>query len=209
LSLAEFDKVRQALAGSHNQIQLKAPSDGVLLYPPQKGDENAGKLTAGSSLKAGQVVALVGDMSGLSVEIDIPEVDIDKVRTGMLANISGVALGKQILRGEVVAVNAQATTSTGNALPSFGAVVEVKVLNETQRLWVKVGMSASIEISTKKDDQLLIPIAALNQERGQALVKLKDKDGSIKTRTVTTGAAQADKVVIASGLQAGDKVVYD
>jgi multidrug efflux pump subunit AcrA (membrane-fusion protein) len=209
LNIAEFDKVRQALAGNHNLIRLKAKSDGVLLYPPKAGNENSTKLNVGSTLKSGQVVALVGDLTGISVEIDIPEVDIDKIHTGMHAKVTGIALGKQVLEGMLVAVNAQASNTAGGALPSFSAVVEVKVLNELQRSWVKVGMSASIEVAVDNDEQLLVPIAALRQEKGQSLVKLKEKNGSITTRIVTTGAAQADKVVIASGLRAGDVVAYD
>lgn len=207
LNITEFESVKKALAGNHNRIRLKAPGDGVLLYPPKTSDKST-KINVGSALKSGQVVALVGDLTGVSVEIDIPEVDIDKIHTGMQAKVTGIALGKQILEGVVVAVNGQAS-NTGGALPSFSAIVEVKALNELQRSWVKVGMSASIEIAVDKNEQLLIPIAALFQEKGQSLVKLKDKDGVLRTRVVTTGAAQADKVVIASGLRAGDVVAYD
>lgn len=209
LSIAEFDKVRQALTGQHNLIRIKAPNDGVLLYPPKSSNDNSTKLNVGSTLKSGQVVALVGDLTGVSIEIDIPEVDIDKIHTGMRAKVTGIALGKQVLEGTLVAVNAQASASGGSALPSFSAVVEVKALNELQRSWVKVGMSASIEIAIDSSDQLLIPIAALQQEKGQSLVNLKDKDGNLKRRVVTTGPAQADKVVIASGLRPGDVVAYD
>lgn len=209
LSIAEFEKVRKALAGNHNLIHVKAPSEGVLLYPPQKSEDNSAKLKVGSALKSGQVVALVGDMKGISVEIDIPEVDIAKIHSGMQAKVRGVALGNEVLKGELVAVNAQASNATGSNLPSFSALIEVKGLNEQQQALIKVGMSASIEIAIDSNEQLLIPIAALGQEKGQSVVKLQDKDGALKTRTVTTGAAQADKVVVASGLKAGDVVAYD
>jgi hypothetical protein len=209
LSIAEFDKVRQALTGNHNLIKLKAPGDGVLLYPPKAGEEKSGKLSVGSALKSGQVVALVGDLSGVRVEIEIPEIDIDKIHPGMHAKVTGIALGNHILEGELVAVNAQASTNAGGNLPSFSAVVEVKQLTALQRPWVKVGMSASIEIEINSEKQLLVPIAALKQEKGRPVVKLQRKDGSIDKRIITTGAALADKVVVATGLQAGDVVVYD
>lgn len=209
LNIAEFEKVRQALAGQHNLIHLKAPSDGVLLYPPKSGEEQSGKLNVGSTVKAGQVLALIGDLTGVSVEIDIPEIDIDKIRPGMRANVTGVALGKQVLKGELVAVNAQASTTAGAALPSFNAVVEVKALNDLQRQWVKVGMSAEIEIEVDSGEQLLVPITAVKQEKGRSIVKIITAKGSSETRVVTTGPALADKVVVASGLKAGDVVAYD
>lgn len=209
LTIAEFDKVRQALTSQHNLIHLKAPSDGVLLYPPKTADDKSGKLTVGSTVKSGQVIALVGDLTGVSVEIDIPEIDIDKVRAGMQAKITGVALGHQVLKGELIAVNAQASSTAGGTLPSFSAVVEVKEMDEAQRAWVKVGMSAAIEIAMTNDEQLLVPIAAVKQEKGKSIVKLQVENGKSETRVVTTGAALADKVVVASGLKAGDVVAYD
>ncbi|ASQ47435.1 efflux RND transporter periplasmic adaptor subunit [Legionella clemsonensis] len=209
LTIAEFDKVRQALTTNHHLIRLKAPTAGVLLYPPKSSEDKSGKLNVGAAVKSNQVIALVGDLTGVSVEIDIPEVDIDKIHTGMSAAITGVALGKQVLKGEIVAVNAQATNSGNGALPSFNAVVEVKNLTEAQRSWIKVGMSASIAIDIDSQNQLLVPIAAVKQEKGNSIVKVKMNNGSISTRVVSTGAAMADKVIIASGLKPGDVVAYD
>ncbi len=209
LSIAEFDKVRQALTGQHNLIHLKAPASGVLLYPPKSGEEKMGKLRVGSAVKAGQVIALLGDLTGVSVEIDIPEIDIDKIHPGMLADITGVALGGQVLNGKLIVVNAQASTTAGSStLPSFNAIVEVKALNEIQRRYIKVGMSATIEIAIDQGEQLLVPIAAIHQEKGLPMVKLQ-KNGLIHTQAITTGAALADKVIVASGLKTGDVVVYD
>ncbi|CEK09187.1 efflux RND transporter periplasmic adaptor subunit [Legionella hackeliae] len=208
LNIAEFDKVRQALTTNHHLIRLKAPSAGVLLYPPKSSDDKSGKLNVGAAVKSNQVIALVGDLTGVSVEIDIPEVDIDKIHTGMPAVVTGVALGKQALQGQVVAVNAQATNSGNGGLPSFSAVIEVKNLSEAQRPWIKVGMSASIAIDINSQNQLLVPIAAVKQQKGNSIVTVKTNDGSMSTRVVSTGASLADKVIIASGLKPGDVVAY-
>jgi HlyD family secretion protein len=208
LSIAEFAKVKEALTSKHNLIQLKAPTAGVLLYPPKSGEDKVGKLTIGSAVKAGQAVALVGDLNGISVEIDVSEIDIDKIHPGMLAKISGVALGNQVLQGELVSVNAQALNTNNSTFPSFSALVEVKSLNEIQRQRVKVGMSTSIEIAIE-DKQLLIPIAAVKQEKGKSVVKLQTSNGATSTQIVTTSTALADKVVVASGLKVGDVVAYD
>jgi multidrug efflux pump subunit AcrA (membrane-fusion protein) len=209
LSLADFDKVRKILTSNHNIIRLKAPSDGVMLYPPKSGEDKTTRITVGSSVKSGQVIALIGDLKGISVEIDVPEIDIDKIRPGMNATISGIAFGKHHLKGTLVAVNAQASNSSGGGLPSFTAVVEVKSLTPEQQPWIKVGMSAAIELSVDSDNQLLIPIAAVKREKGNSIVNLQLAQGTIEKRIITTGPAQADSVVIESGLKDGDVVVYD
>ncbi len=209
LSLADFEKVRTILTANHNIIQLKATSDGVMLYPPKSGEDKTARVTVGSTVKAGQVIALIGDLQGISVEIDVPEIDIDKIKPGMSATISGIAFGKHRLKGTLVAVNAQASNTSGGGLPSFTAVVEVKSLTPEQQPWIKVGMSAAIELNVDSDDQLLIPIAAVKREKGNSIVHLQLAQGTIEKRIITTGPAQADSVVIESGLKNGDVVVYD
>jgi multidrug efflux pump subunit AcrA (membrane-fusion protein) len=209
LSLADFEKVRKILTSNHNIIRLKAPSDGVMLYPPKSGDDKSTRITVGASVKSGQVIALIGDLQGISVEIDVPEIDIDKIRPGMDATISGVAFGKHQLKGKLVAVNAQASNTSNGGLPSFTAVVEVQSLTPEQQPWIKVGMSAAIELRVDSDDQLLIPIAAVKREKGNSMVIIQLAQGAVEKRIVTTGPAQADSVVIESGLKDGDVVVYD
>lgn len=208
LSLSDFDKVRRILASKHNLIRLKATNDGILLYPPKAGEDKAARITVGSSVKAGQIIALIGDLSGISVEIDVPEIDISQIHTGMKATISGIAFGKYPLQGELVAVNAQAS-NTSNGLPFFTATVEVRSLSPEQQEWIKVGMSTAIELNVDSGNQLLIPIAAVRREKGLSVVTLQNAAGKQERRVITTGPAQADSVVVETGLKEGDVVVYE
>jgi len=208
LDIAEFDKVRQAFTGQHNLIHLKASGSGILLYPPKSSEDKSDKLTVGSSVKAGQVIALIGDLRGISVEIDIPEIDIDKIHPGMKAAITGVALGNQTLHGEIVAVNAQASASSGT-LPSFTAIIEVKQLTDEQKTRVKVGMSAAIALAVDNEQQLQVPIAAIRQSKGATVVQVQEKDGKLRDRVVSTGSAEADKVTVLAGLDEDETIIYD
>ncbi|WP_373288400.1 efflux RND transporter periplasmic adaptor subunit [Legionella impletisoli] len=208
LSLAEFDKVQQALSKKHDQIFLKARGQGVLLYPPKSSEDKSGHLGIGSSVKAGEVLALIGDMSGIRVEIDVPEVDIDKIKVGMKATIRSVAFPHDVLLGKLVAVNAQASSNSAQTLPSFSAIVEVKILTPEQAEWVKSGMSANIELAAEHANKLMVPITAVKLKHGQSVVTVQAHSGQAQEVVVTTGAAQANKVVIDSGLRVGDVVLY-
>ncbi len=209
LSFAEFEKVRSVLAGKHNLIQLKSPGDGVLLYPPKAIEDKGARITVGSATKPGQVLALIGNLRGICVEIDIPEVDIDKIKPGMPATIRGVAFQKHELKGKLLLINAQASIGSGGSLPSFTAIVEVPALTPEQQALVKVGMSASIELMADSTDKLLVPIEAVKQAHGKSVVNVLAPNGQISERQVMTGAARANKVVIDSGLNVGDVVSYD
>jgi multidrug efflux pump subunit AcrA (membrane-fusion protein) len=208
LKLADFDKVSKILTKSHQLIHLKATGDGVLLYPPKTGDDKTSRINVGSSVKSAQVIALVGDLRGIKVEIDVPEIDIDKIRPGMKAIVSGVAFGRHPLKGSLIAVNAQASNTNTGGLPSFTAVVEVPALSPEEQPLIKVGMSAAIELSVDSLPKITVPISAVMREKGASFVRLQSAKGAIEKRIITTGTAQADSVVVEAGLKAGDVVVY-
>lgn len=207
LSFEAFDKVRLALTSQHNLIHIKAPNDGILLYPPKTSNDNQDKITIGSAIKAGQVIALMGDLSGVRVEIDVPEVNISEIKIGMPATIHGLAFGKETLTGTITAINAQASKSTSSSLPSFSATIEVKSLTHAQQEVIRVGMSASVELAINKTNKLLIPITAISQTQDKTTVKVQTKQGKIISKVVTTGVIQGDKIVIESGLSEHDMIV--
>jgi HlyD family secretion protein len=209
LNLAEFEKVQKALNGEHHLIQFKAPMQGVLLYPPLSGDMKTNRLTVGNTIKAGQALALIGDLSGIRVEIDIPEVDIDKVRPGVPAIVRGVAFKAHELHGKLISITSQASAGATGALPSFQAIIEVSPLDSEQQSWIKVGMSASVELVIDSQEQLMIPIAAVRTVHGENTVRLQMPDGTVKEHPVQTGTATASQVTILKGLKTGDVVVYE
>ena len=210
LSFAKFNKVRTALAGKHDLIHIKSPSNGVLLYPPKGNDDKSSRITVGSPLKAGQVLALIGDLHGIRVEIDIPEVDIDKIKPGINAIVRGAAFAKQQeLKGKLVTVNSQASAGNAGALPSFTAFVEVNNLNAKEQSWIKVGMSAAIELSVESIDKIMVPMSAIYQKNGKNMVNIKKPDGAISPQVVITGAVYDDNVVVDLGLKVGDVILYD
>ena len=210
LDMTQFEKVQQALNAHHNHIDLKAPTNGILLYPPKtSGDEQNNHPGIGATIKAGQVIALIGDMNGIHIDIDIPETDINKIQQGMSARVTGTALGKYILTGKVIRVNTQAIPGGMGKSPSFSATVEVTQLSDEERKSIKIGMSAAIELIFEEDKQLLIPIKAIHQINGQRVVTIQRPNGATETREVVTGPAEADRVVIERGLKPGEVIVYD
>lgn len=209
LSFSQFEKVRQILASKHHTIYVRAPNTGVLLYPPKTADDHTKRITVGVGVKAGQVLGLIGNLSGIHVEIDIPEVDIDKVKPGAVAVVRCVTDPHDALHGRLVSINAEASSGNSAALPSFTGIVEVSQLTPQQQAWLRVGMSAAIELSVEHKNKLLIPIAAIQQVHGQSVVQLQTKQGKIINQVITTGAAEVDRVAVDSGLKIGDVIVYD
>ena len=209
LSFSEFDKVHLALMSKHNLIHLKAPRQGILLYPPKNENNKDNELTVGSSVKTGQVLALVGDMRGIRIDIDVPEIDITAIQQGMPAIVQGIAFDKQTLLGKLVAIHAQASHKNNSALPSFNAIVEVNNLDEIAQHLIKVGMSATVKLRTQSQNKILVPIKALTQKQGKTWINLQFPSGKTERRLVTTGRVYGERVVIETGLKAGDSIYYE
>lgn len=209
LSFSEFDKVQLALMSKHHLLQLKAPSKGILLYPPKSDQDKSAQLTVGSAVKAGQVLALIGDMRGIRIDIDVPEIDMNVIHQGMPATIRGIAFGKQTFLGKLVAVNAQASNKSNGMLPTFTAIVEIRHLDEKAQSVMKVGMSATVDLNIRSTHKLLVPIRALSQRQGKAWLKVQNASGQFVSRPVSTGMVEGEQVVIEEGLKAGETIQYE
>ena len=208
LSFASFDKVQQVLAKNHNLIQLKAPVDGVILFPPHSNDDKSGRVDVGGSVKSGQSLATVGNLDGIRVEIEVPEIDVSFVKPGISAKINSVTVNRAPLTGEITAVSAQAASGNSGGMPSFSAIVEVKSLTAAQK-WVKVGMSANVDLIIDNGKKLVIPTSAIQFKQGQPLVVVRNKDGSKSDRSITTGTVEAGRVIVERGLNPGDRLVIN
>lgn len=208
LDITQFEKVQQVLNSHHNRITIQSYEAGVLLYPPKNtGDTDATPMKVGSSVKAGQVIGIIGDIRGIHVDIDIPEIDINKIHEGMSAKITGAALGHEILEGKIIRVNTQAIPGNNGKNPSFSATVAVQHLTPTQRTVVRIGMSAEIELFFDQQQQILIPISSVHRDHEKTMVIIQKPDGSRESRPIITGLAQADTVVVVHGLKSGEVIV--
>jgi HlyD family secretion protein len=209
LSFEQFDKVRNALHEQHNMINIRAPVSGILLYPTKSNSDSSKNLIPGHAVKSDEVIGFIGDLNGLRIEVDVPEVDIDKVHPGMKASIRGASFGQQSLIGQVISVNSQASENASSGLPSFKAMIEVKSLSQLQKQQIKVGMSASVELISDKQQGLLVPLDAIKQQDEQLFVEVEDKNSGKRHRQlIHTGSAHDNMIVVQSGLKAGDLIRY-
>lgn len=208
LSLSDFAGVSKLLDKTKSKIVLKAPYDGIALMPHDSDSKK--QIRVGSELKTAEVITLIGDLSGLAFTIKIPEINIDKITSGMKAKITGIAFPNITLDGKVESVNAQANANAGTSggLPIFTAKVIVPTLTQSQREVLKIGMSASIKVILNEKDIMMIPIAAAFQKNNKTWVNLKAKDGTISARVIRTGYATDDQVLVEHGLAVGDEIIW-
>jgi multidrug efflux system membrane fusion protein len=103
-----------------------------------------------------------------------------------------------------------AVTFTDNAVDPTTGTIRLKATfgNQERRLWpgqfVNVSMTLAVE-----PDAIVVPSQALQTGQQGAYVFVVKPDSTVETRRVVAARTQGSDTIIASGLQAGEKVVTD
>jgi HlyD family secretion protein len=208
LTITDIDKIDQAmhLQKKSENLRILSPASGVLLGTT-KSDDDSKKIAKGDVVKQGDVLAVIGDMTGVSVRIKVNELTVNQLHTGQKVTVSGIAFPEHVLDGKISRVDRQAE-SAGSGIPSFVVEVAVPTLTKVQQELIHVGMSAKVEISLNDEARIMVPITAILEKNGGAFIKTYDpQTKQIKEIAVQTGKSTPDAVAIISGLKAGDKIV--
>lgn len=209
LNINDIKAVEQALGGNAGELRVIAPSAGVALYPDKTGDDNIPThLLEGSSVKSGQGLLKIGDMSGLALYINVNEVDVNTIQPGQKVSITGVAFPDITLHGEVKEVDIQAKSNSASGLPTFPVKIVAPQVSAQALAKIHVGMSAEVKLSISQPAAIKIPLAALVKQDGKTLAKIIDpKTGQPRPIEVVVGNTSLNDVTIVKGLQPGDKLV--
>jgi multidrug efflux pump subunit AcrA (membrane-fusion protein) len=210
LSLGD-KKVNQALSMQFSNLKLYATQTGVALFS-QKSDNgdntnNNTTIAVGSEIKPGQVIVSIGNLSGISINITVNEMGINKIKVGQRAIITGVAFPDLQLKGYVAQVGIEAKPdSTGGSLPVFPVKIVVPKLTVQQQKQLHIGMSAQVELLLTSPNMIMVPISAVQQKNNASYVTVL-RHGIKQSVKVTTGLTTLNKVAIVSGLKPGDNIV--
>ena len=218
LTIGKTKAVNKILRRRFSHIVVNSPGSGVALFPtPDQttgtGDEKqSGKLIVGSQVKTGQLMLTIGDLSGLSVQVKVSEINVNRIKPGMSVIVTGDAFPDIKLKGKVMAVASQADPdqSGGGAgsLSMFNISIKIAKITVKQRKVIHVGMTAKIEIDIKKSPRIMLPIKAVIRKKGQNTVTVVGALGARKSVIVQVGETTPDgKIAILKGLKSGDKVV--
>lgn len=213
LEICNGSAVSQALLMKFDALNVTSPAQGIALLPEKgAGADNDSssntKFIIGSPVKNGQVIVTVGDMSGVSLEVSVNQVDINSIKPGQHAVVTSDAFPGVVLTGNVVQVSAQASLNATGGIPTFPVRVEVPTVPTVVRNKIAVGMSAMVKIDIQSESQVMVPINAVSLEGEVSKVKKVDKySGKIVEVPVETGPTTFSSVVILNGIQSGDRIL--
>jgi HlyD family secretion protein len=185
------------------QLTILAPFDGVFSTDFANKKSNVlASYPVGSKIEINTLLGAVASLDYMQLPIQVDELDLPNVRTGMKAAVRVDSITNKVFDGEVNQVSTVGTTTNG--VTFFDAVLSVKNTSE-----LRYGMTATAEIIIQdKKDIVLLPIEALQQQQGKRYVTLQKADGTKEERhEIKIGIRNKTDVEVTEGLKEGDQVV--
>ncbi len=180
-------------------VEVVSPVEGIvgMVYL----DEGAEVTPPSPGPSMGTALIRVINMDQVKVVVNVVEEDLGKISVGQEATIRVDAYPERTFAGRVSLISPVVNQLTRTA------AVEIALSNSEHLL--KPGMSAQVEVSLgKKDDLLLIPAYTILQEGVKKKVFVVMK-GKAVPRDVETGISQKGWVEIKSGLAENDSLIVN
>ncbi|MEK9143774.1 MAG: HlyD family efflux transporter periplasmic adaptor subunit [Patescibacteria group bacterium] len=181
-----------------------------IIYAPISGTISGLSLQIGSVLTAqtgssgnstAQRIANIKTTATPTITVNLTEVDAPKVKIGNNATITMDALPGKSYTGKVVSIDTIGTVSSG--VTSYPSVIKLDTGGEE----IFSNMSAQANIITDvKDNALLVPTAAIQNQGDQSTVRVMQK-GNAAPVNVEVGLSSSTQTEILSGISEGDTVV--
>ena len=137
------------------------------------------------------------------MKVSVNESDINSIKEGQDVTVSLDAISGKTFKGTVDEISSTGTVSS--SVVSYSVWVTLDDVTKA----VKSGMTASVEITTSKTDNVLLVSNAAIKGSGSNKYVLVMKTGATSPSQVkvTTGTRGSSQTVIASGLTAGQKII--
>lgn len=202
-------KKRQNLEDQVASCVIRAELPGLVAYGGANDNYYTSRyydgISEGATLKTGQPIITIPDMSQLGVEVNIHESNIKKIELGQKVYITAESVPDKTLLGKIskVAVLPDSNASRYNpSLKVYPATVEIEGTHE----FLKPGMSAKVEIIVSElSDVTFVPVQSVFVENDEHFVFLKTMTG-YKRQKVNIGAYNNDFIELEEGIVDGDEV---
>lgn len=193
-----IDRARQGLAA----LEMTAPHDGLLLLARPRGGET---VRVGDTAYPGMRLAEIPDLAEMKAEVFVLEADAGGLAVGQPAEVVVESHPERRFAATVQRVDSLAKPRLRGSPVQYFAVT--LALAETVPGVMKPGarVRATIDLG-QLDGALAVPRQAVVSRDGENLVYRKSARGGFEPVEVTLGPAAMGRVVVSSGLAAGDVI---
>lgn len=200
VSRAELDSAQAELQRLESTVKsaklnltrcsIKAPFDGTI----NKLDAKEGLL-----LNAGELVAVILDISSVKVSVGIPESDVDAVKKLKTFDVSIDALDGKTVKGRKVFLS--------KSPDSRARLYELQLTVNNPGEEILPGMFARVDIVKESvADGVSVPLYAVVNRDNENFVFV-EKEGTAQARLVELGIVEGWLIQISKGLEPGERVI--
>lgn len=186
-----------------NYLSAKEKSDSLYVTSPIDGVVVKLSVSPGEELSSEnleQELVVVSSFKQTKLEISVDELDINKLKLGQEAVVTVDALPEARLKGEIIGIAYEGTTS--NDITKYNVTLAVEYTEG-----IKGGMSATATIYLdKKENVLRVPAEAVTTENGRSIVQVM-VNGQSQIKPVKIGLTTDRWVEVVEGLQEGEEVI--
>lgn len=176
--------------------ELTAPFDGLVTAIDTK---------AGTEVYKGGAIVTIVDPNKFQAKVSVSENDINSVQLNGKATVEFDAIPGLVLPATVTYISPTATTSSG--VVSYQVTITIDS-TQTQSTQLKEGLTATVSIIVQEaDNVLLVPTQAIKSGSNGTTVDVIN-NGTITTKTITTGISNSKYTAVTEGLNEGDQIVY-
>ncbi len=164
-------------------------------------------LEAGDSVDTGETLITLYDQADITMTVSVSSSNVANLSEGGKANITYTAFPDSVYTGTITEIGDATTDSSGNI--TYSVTVSLDEDNEgLEQLYQ--GMTGEVTFITKEEQNVLyVSNRAITRSGNRSYVKIKDEDGNITTKEVTTGFSDGINVEIIEGLSEGDVVLIE
>lgn len=170
-----------------DDAKVKAPANATVTYLNS---------SLGTSISAGERLAILSDLNHFKISAQIAESNADKLALGAEVNIR---VGKQLMHGKIGTI----TPQSNNGIVSFTVLLD----NDSDP-HLQSGRRAEINVLFDiRENATRIPNGTYYHGPGSYIFFVDNGDGYLERRDVVLGDGNFDFIEVKSGLSPGEKVV--
>ena len=184
--IAELQRTRQA-------------TDTIMLLSPFRGVVQSVPVEQGKSVKMGDMLVEVADLSVVWVWADFYENELSMLQTGQTIAVTAKSYPGEKFDGTISLINPFIDETKRTAK------VRIDIPNSDFKL--RPGMYVNAELAMNMGEALTVPVSAIMPTGTRSVVFVDKGEGKLEPRIVQLGAKYGDIYEVKSGLAEGERVI--
>jgi HlyD family secretion protein len=206
----EWDRVKDGpnpddvAAAEARVAAAQATVDMGRVVAPFAGTITSVEVKPGDQVSAGTVAFGLADLSTQFVDVDVSEVDINKIQIGQPVTFSLDAVQDKTYNGEVTEVGLSGSDSGGAV--NFKVTVRMDGADES----VRPGMTAAVNVVVSKiTNVLMVPNRAIRAQNGDRIVYVLQNGQPVPVEVVLGASSDTDSEIVEGDIKEGDPVILN